>query len=147
MTIRHDKIAQAFVHFKKHEPRLKEFVIEIMDAPDLKTVERITEIYRAGGIKIYLDDVGSDNSYELILNMFTYIDGIKFAMQNLRKSNDSQQLLERIDFWKKIADKHHLEFILEGVETQDESEYAYKQSGIFRQQGYYFGKPTLPQDK
>lgn len=140
-------IARDFVHFKRHEPRLKEFVIEIMDAPDLQTVKQITEIYRAEGIKIYLDDVGSDNSYELVLHMFAYIDGIKFAMQNLRKTNDAQQLLERIDFWKKIADDHHLEFILEGVENQEESEYAFKQSGIFRQQGYYFGKPALPQDE
>lgn len=140
-------IARDFVHFKRHEPRLKEFVIEIMDAPDLQTVKQITEIYRAEGIKIYLDDVGSDNSYELVLHMFAYIDGIKFAMQNLRKTNDAQQLLERIDFWKKIADDHHLEFILEGVENQEESAFAFKQSNIFRQQGYYFGKPALPQDK
>ncbi|WP_155287530.1 GGDEF and EAL domain-containing protein [Lacticaseibacillus zhaodongensis] len=141
------EIANDFVHFKRHEPRLKEFVIEIMDAPDLVTVERISKIYHANGIKIYLDDVGSDNSYELVLHMFNYIDGIKFAMQNLRKTNDSKQLLERIAFWKKIAEQHNLEFILEGVENQEESDYSYRQSGIFRQQGYYFGKPALPQDK
>ncbi|WP_407893182.1 EAL domain-containing protein [Lacticaseibacillus sp. N501-2] len=141
------EVAKEFVHFKRHEPRLKKFVIEIMDVPDLNTVERISGLYRPAGIKIYLDDVGSDNSYELVLNMFAYIDGIKFAMQNLRQTNDSQQLLERIDFWKKIADKHHLEFVLEGVENQEESQFALTKSGIFRQQGYYFGKPTLPQDK
>ncbi|KRL78397.1 diguanylate cyclase [Secundilactobacillus paracollinoides] len=141
------EIAKALVHFKKHEPRIDEFVVEIMDAPTSEIVENISHIYAAGGIKLYLDDVGSDNSYELVLDMFKYIDGIKFAIQNLRKTNAPDQLLERIGFWKNIANQNNLEFVLEGVETNDESQYSVDHYGIFRQQGYYFAKPSLPEEE
>ncbi|WP_461243366.1 bifunctional diguanylate cyclase/phosphodiesterase [Secundilactobacillus muriivasis] len=141
------KIAHDLVRFKQHEPRIDEFVVEIMDAPGTEVVKQINEIYHAGGIKVYLDDVGSDNSFELVLDMFHYLDGIKFAIQNLRKTNNQDQLLERIDFWTKIAEQNDLEFVLEGVETEDESQYSIKSHGIFRQQGYYFAKPSLPEEE
>ncbi len=140
-------IAEKLVHFNEYEPRIDEFVVEIMDAPNLDIVQKISRIYRRGGIKLYLDDVGSDNSYELVSDMFPYIDGIKFAIQNLRKTNAPDQLQERIGFWKKVANDNHLEFVLEGVETQDESQYSVQHYGIFRQQGYFFAKPSLPEEE
>lgn len=141
------QIAQDLARFKRHEPRISEFVIEVMDAPSLNIIKKISALYHESGIKVYLDDVGSDNSYELILNMFPFIDGLKFAIQNLRKTNDPDQLLERIGFWHDIAEKNNLEFVLEGVETEDESKYSVDKYGIYRQQGYYFAKPVLPEQE
>lgn len=137
-------VATALTRFSQNEPTLKDLIVEITEVPDMVTTRNITAIYRAGGIKIYIDDVGSDNSYELVQHLLPYVDGVKFAMQNLRETNDTLMMRERIQFWTDIAVKNHLDFILEGVENAEEIKYAHDELDIVYFQGYYFDKPQLP---
>ncbi len=136
-------IATALTNFRNSPGGPEGLTVEITDVPDIATMRNITPIYRAGGVRIDIDDVGSDNSYELVRGLLPYVDGVKFAMQNLRKTNDDQQLRERVDFWVLIAKENELDFVLEGVENEDEVTFAMKE-GIPFVQGYYFSKPELP---
>lgn len=140
-------VATALTLFKQRNSELQELVIEIMDSPEARYVREISTIYHAGGIKIYIDDVGSDNSFELVNQLFPYVDGVKFAMQNLRGTNNFEQMKERIKFWTTVARQYHLEFILEGVETQYEMAFDHTTFGINLEQGYYFGKPAPAETK
>ncbi|KRM56267.1 GGDEF domain-containing protein [Lacticaseibacillus sharpeae] len=138
-------VATALTNFKASTHDLAELTVEITDVPDVATMRNITPIYRASGVRIDIDDVGSDNSYELVRGLLPYVDGVKFAMQNLRQTNDDQQLRERVDFWVGIAKANNLEFVLEGVENAAEVQFA-RDEDISLVQGYFFSKPGLPTD-
>lgn len=139
-------IANALAGFANATYGPEQLVVEITTVPDLATVRRITAIYRSAGICVFIDDVGSDNSYELVQKVLPYIDGVKFAMQNLRKHETTARIHERVTFWANTAKKAKIEFILEGIETQEDLDFA-ASLGIQYYQGYYFGKPTLPTDQ
>lgn len=62
---------------------------------------QISAGYRAAGMNLLIDDVGSDNSFELVHSKFAYVEGVKFAMQNLRRTTKPDELLERVRFWQK----------------------------------------------
>jgi diguanylate cyclase (GGDEF)-like protein len=136
-------VAIALSDFARKTAELTELTVEITDVPDIVTTRQITAIYRASGVRVDIDDVGSDNSYELVQHLLPYVDGVKFAMQNLRKTNTAEQLQARISFWADIAKQQALGFVLEGVENADEVTFA-KEQGIHLIQGYYFSKPALP---
>jgi diguanylate cyclase (GGDEF)-like protein len=114
--------------------------VEVTEVANAAITRHISAIYRSAGMKILIDDVGSDNSFELVQNELPYFDGVKFAMQNLRRTNDADQMRERIAFWRQVAKSNHLSFILEGVETQADLELA-QTLGIQFVQGYFFDKP------
>ncbi|WP_155285828.1 EAL domain-containing protein [Lacticaseibacillus zhaodongensis] len=135
--------AKALAGFTKAAYGPEKLVVEITSVPDLSAIRRITSIYRSAGINIFIDDVGSDNSYELVKQVLPYIDGIKFAMQNLRKHESPERIRERVQFWADTAKKANIELILEGVESQADVEFA-TSLGIQYCQGFYFGKPALP---
>lgn len=48
--------------------------------------------------------------------------------------------MERVSFWRQVAEDNHLQFILEGAETQADLAMA-EHFGVRFVQGYYFGKP------
>lgn len=137
-------VAKTLTKFRNSPDGPDDLTVEIVDVPDMKITRNITAIYRAGGVHINIDDVGSDNSYELVQNLLPYVDGVKFALQNLRKNNTAEALQERVKFWVDVAKRNNLNFILEGVETLEEVQLAYDQLGIQFFQGYYFNKPSLP---
>lgn len=138
---RDPQVAEVFVAMVQHSPQLAHLTVEITAVADSETTRHITALYRSAGIKILIDDVGSDNSYELVRNELAYVDGVKFAMQNLRRTNDDQQMAQRIAFWRQVAADNHLIFVLEGVETEADHALA-KRLGVQYVQGYYFDKPT-----
>jgi len=121
----------------------QKLIVEITTVPDSGTVRRITSIYRSAHIRVFIDDVGSDNSYELVQKVLPYIDGVKFAMQNIRQHETISRIRERITFWANTAKKAKIDFILEGVENKEDVDFA-GHLGIDFYQGYYFGKPVLP---
>ncbi|WP_127848732.1 GGDEF and EAL domain-containing protein [Lacticaseibacillus hulanensis] len=121
----------------------EQLIVEITMVPDVTVVRRITAIYRSVGIKVFIDDVGSDNSYEFVEKILPYIDGVKFAMQNLRKRESVDQIHERIRFWINTAKQANINFILEGVENQADLDFGHHLD-IEHYQGYFFGKPNLP---
>lgn len=134
------EVAQALTSFAQYENHLQELTIEITELASAEITRHISALYRAAGIKIFIDDVGSDNSFELVRNELSFVDGVKFAMQNLRKTNTDTQMGERIEFWLQVARENECAFILEGVESQTEIEMT-KRLGIEYVQGYYFDKP------
>ncbi|MFD1484483.1 EAL domain-containing protein [Lacticaseibacillus baoqingensis] len=136
-------IANALAGFANAAYGPDALIVEITTVPDLATTRRITAIYRSANIRVFIDDVGSDNSYELVQKVLPYIDGVKFAMQNLRKHEPLARIHERVLFWVDTAKKARIDFILEGVEDQADVDFA-SRLGIHYCQGYYFGKPALP---
>ncbi|WP_461214877.1 diguanylate cyclase domain-containing protein [Lacticaseibacillus sp. GG6-2] len=134
-------IANALTQFAESPEGPANLTVEIMDLTDSQTTRRISAIYRAAGMKILIDDVGSDNSFELVSSSLPYINGIKFAMQNLRKTTSDAELRQRVEFWQAIAQDNQLSLILEGIETAADLAWA-KDLGIRYGQGYYFGKPA-----
>lgn len=137
-------IAHKLVAFNQSADGPNVLVVEIIEVPNLATMRAISQIYHDGGVYIEIDDVGSDNSYELVKDILPYVTGVKFAIQNLRKDNDTEQMNERIRFWHDIAVDQNLFFILEGVETEQDMQ-TVNELGINYVQGYFFGKPHLPQ--
>lgn len=136
-------VSDVLCDFFQKTPAIPELGVEIIDVPSLDVMAEISQNYHESGITIYIDDVGSDNSYELVRDMLPYIDGIKFAMQNLRRTDSLTRIQDRIKFWVEVANTAKITFILEGVENQ--SELAFAQSlGIQQFQGYYFDRPSLP---
>ena len=139
------KIANALAGLANANDGPQSLIVEITTVPDAATVRRITAIYRSAGIRVFIDDVGSDNSYELVHQVLPYIDGVKFAMQNIRKHESIPRIHERVTFWAKTAKKANIDFILEGIENKEDVAFA-ASLGIHYYQGFYFGKPTLPTD-
>ncbi|WP_127848530.1 EAL domain-containing protein [Lacticaseibacillus hulanensis] len=134
------EVADALTQFAESPEGPDKLTVEITNLTDSQTTRRISSIYRAAHVDILIDDVGSDNSIELVQGSLPYINGMKFAMQNLRKSMSNEELYERVKFWRELATKNNLDFILEGVETDEDLELARKLNVRFVQ-GYYFGKP------
>lgn len=135
-------IANALSQFAESPEGPDSLTIEITDLTDSQTTRRISSLYRSSGIKILIDDVGSDNSFEVVQNSLPYINGIKFAMQNLRQSTTEASLRERVQFWYKTAVDYDLTFILEGVENEADLRMA-RELGVTYVQGYHFGKPAM----
>ncbi len=134
-------IANALTQFAESPEGPDNLTIEITDLTDSQTTRRISALYRAAGMKILIDDVGSDNSFEVVRNCLPYINGVKFAMQNLRKTTTAQALNERVQFWRQTALDNKLSFILEGVENADDLALA-RELNVPYVQGYYYGKPA-----
>lgn len=137
-------VANALVEFAQSKEGPDELSVEITDVPSLKVMRDIAAIYRAGQVLVEIDDVGSDNSFEVVNKLLPYADGVKFAMQNLRQTTTMESLHERIKFWVQVASEHQLDFVLEGVENKEEVDWAHDKLGIQHFQGYYFSKPFLP---
>ena len=135
--------AYALIACLRSEDGPTALTVEIVDVPDLATARRISAIYRAAGIRIHIDDVGSDNSYDLVQQLLPYVDGVKFAIQNLRKTESLARIRDRIRFWSEVAQKNHLRMILEGVEDQADVDFGLA-LGIHYFQGYFYAKPALP---
>ncbi|WP_164509963.1 sensor domain-containing diguanylate cyclase [Lacticaseibacillus porcinae] len=134
--------ATAMTQFVESSDGPKHLNIEITHLSDSATTRRISALYRAAGVKLMIDDVGSDNSFELVQDVLGYVNNVKFAMQNLRKQTSPEQLKQRASFWVKVAKQHHLTFVLEGVENEADVALA-RELGVLYVQGYYFGKPSL----
>ncbi|AVK61180.1 hypothetical protein C5Z25_05120 [Lactobacillus sp. CBA3605] len=138
------KVAQQLAAFKQETDGPDSFTVELTEVPTVAIFKKISRIYQAADIKIELDDVGSDNTYDTIEPLLPYADGLKFAMQNFRQTHQpTAQMADQIRFWYALAKKNNLTFILEGIESQADLTIV-KELGIQYVQGYYFGQPELP---
>lgn len=133
--------ASALAGFAQADYGPDRLTVEITSIPDLATTRRVTALYRDANIRILIDDVGSDNSYELINQLLPYVDGVKFAIQNLRKTESLARIRNRVSFWAETTSTHQLDLILEGIEDEQDLAFA-KSLGIHYFQGYYFSKPV-----
>lgn len=131
------------LRFQNQTDAGERLVLEITHAPDLITMQRLSQIYHAGNVKLTMDSVGTVNTYEQVLPLLPYLDYLKFSVQRLDDAKRRTVGLDLIKFWKQVADDNQLMFIVEGVET-DTDLATLKQIGIRYAQGYYFGEPVLP---
>ena len=98
------------------------------------------------GFSITIDDVcAGSNTYTFVKHMLPLIDRIKLSLL-VFKHEDRETTLDFINAWQKFAHKHHLEFVVEGVSNQQIARYFAGEKRVF-QQGYYWGKGTLLNDK
>jgi EAL domain-containing protein (putative c-di-GMP-specific phosphodiesterase class I) len=98
----------------------------------------------AAGIRIAIDDVGSDvTDYDLVEQLLPHLDIMKFALQNMRALGQMDNVEAVIAKWRDLAARYHVEFTFEGVETPEDLQLAGR-SGVSEVQGYYFNKPALP---
>lgn len=95
------------------------------------------------GMEISLDDVGTgENHLDHIKPLLAYATEIKFALQNFKISFQDPELQKKVTYWRDVADRHNLRFILEGIEDEADDALVEK-LGIDFCQGYYYGKPHL----
>ena len=100
----------------------------------------VTTELRLKGIKISIDDMGSEGGYSAIsLLSKMNVDTVKFD-KSLSDLITTRQGAANIEALKTYADKMHAEVILEGIETLDQL-MAAKELGINKIQGYYFSPP------
>lgn len=118
--------------------------IEFTDAMPLAKVKEYSLILHQYDIALVIDDVGTgSNTFDNIKHSLPYVDRIKFAMQNLRMSGNADKIPEYLSFWVHQAKKYCLDMVLEGVEDSKDQILAQKY-GINIQQGYLYGKPSMP---
>ncbi|KRK39903.1 sensor domain-containing diguanylate cyclase [Loigolactobacillus bifermentans] len=135
--------ARRLTAYFQHETSLQEMVVEVTEVPTPDVMHQISPIYHAGGVKIAIDDVESDNGFEVVVPLLADVDMLKFALQNLAFEKEQAQVWEQAAFWYDLAQQHQLAFVLEGVENGADLALA-KQLGITQAQGYYYGRPILP---
>lgn len=122
------------------------FVASIEDVNSSKIEQQLQSIFisiKAKGYNIALDDVGSGkNSLDEVLKYTSYLKQIKFSIVKCNKKNLKEETMRLfLSAWQRIAEDYQLDFIIEGIESQQASE-EFKEQGIFMQQGYHFGRPS-----
>lgn len=139
-----ENIMHQLTDFARTSDKLKGLIIELTHAPTLEEMQRVAPQYHEADIRIAVDDVGSENHFEGLQGIMPYLDGVKFAMQNLRRQNDTANLDERMHFWYDLAAEYDIDFIMEGIENKEDEKYAKEKLGVQYLQGYYYGRPELP---
>lgn len=138
-------VMRALTEYVEMHMQPRQLTVELVDSPDLATLRRVGVGYRAAGILIAIDDVGSDNKFKEIRGLLPYVNTIKFALQNMRAPGSSapQDAIESLRFWFEQAEEQQMLFTFEGIEDGNDIQLA-TQFGITRGQGYYFSKPQEP---
>lgn len=111
---------------------------------DLKQMRTMSALYHQNDIRITISDVsGRKLDYQMQV-MLPYVDGIRYAMQNGRVHENNAEMVKNIKAWSNIAKGCNLDFILDGIETSKDVEFAKNVAKAKYLQGYYFGIPDLP---
>lgn len=123
----------------------RELTVELVATPQLSALRQMSVGYRAAGVLIAFDDVGSDNLFTQIRTMLPYVNTVKFALQNMRPwgTTITDETIAALKFWFDKAEEYQMLFTFEGIESADDIQLA-AHFGITRGQGYYFSKPQLP---
>ncbi|KRM55269.1 EAL domain-containing protein [Lacticaseibacillus sharpeae] len=141
-----DHIAQQLIDYVQTNDKLAGLILELTHAPTLAQMQQMAPRYHEADIRIAIDDVGNGNHFEGLQSVMPYIDGMKFGLQNLRREHDTANLDDRMHFWYNLAADYDIDFIMEGIENQDDEDYAKHLLGVQYLEGYYYGKPELPHD-
>ncbi|MDN2454381.1 EAL domain-containing protein [Lactobacillus sp. UCMA15818] len=100
----------------------------------IKLVDSITDI-KMMGYEIAIDDVGTgQNTLLFVLDNILQIKRLKLSLVPLARLN-KESIILLLRFWKSIADKHGLEFVVEGIDSEKLSDMVLK-LGIELQQGF-----------
>ncbi|ERL45078.1 EAL domain-containing protein [Lactiplantibacillus paraplantarum] len=123
----------------------RELTVELVATPALSDLRQLSVGYRAAGVLLAFDDVGSDNLFQQIKWMLPYVNTVKFALQNMRPlgTATTDTIVATLKFWFDKAEEQQMLFTFEGIESAADVQLA-NHLGITRGQGYYFSKPQLP---
>ena len=135
----------AISHYVQTHLLPRELTVELVATPELSELQQLSVGYRAAGILLAFDDVGSDNLFQQIKMMLPYVDTVKFALQNMRPlgTPTTDAIVSTLKFWFDKAEEQQMLFAFEGIESAADVQLA-NHLGITRGQGYYFAKPQLP---
>lgn len=144
----HRKEIRSALQTAQKRLRPTRLIVELVEAAAIKPVSLpalITMIrsFTDQGINFSLDDVGTgENLWPQIAPLLDHVQELKYALQNNHEHLTDPQARKKVLFWHDLAEKHHLRFILEGVETPEDIALA-DQLALDLRQGYYYGKPEL----
>jgi PAS domain S-box-containing protein len=140
-----DKIFELITSHKKEAHRIVFELLEDEDVKDFKLIKEFISEVKERGIQIAIDDFGSGYSnFERLLDYqpdIVKIDGS--LVKNILTDTLSYNIVETI---VTFAKKQKLQIVAEFVENQ-EIFIMLKDLGIDFSQGYYFGKPSVLEDK
>ena len=124
----------------------RQLTVELVECPDFAVLKQMSARYRAAGVLLAIDDVGSANLYSDVKDMLPYVNTIKFALQNMRKHGcaTTKEEIAALQFWFEQAEEQQMLFTFEGIETEEDIALATR-FGIHRGQGYFFSRPLEPQ--
>lgn len=139
------RVARTLAKFVASQPDFT-LTVEITGVPDTHSISVVASIYHDAGIRLLMDNVGSRNHFEAVQPMLEYLDALKFSLQNLRREHDTENLDARLQFWSQVAREHDLQLVISGVESKRDATHARTRFGAERQQGYLYGRPSIPND-
>lgn len=91
------------------------------------------------GYTVSIDDVATgQNTLELVMNNIDCISSLKFSLRAFNHL-ELEILGLFLEAWQSLAQKHDIKFIVEGVESQEDSQKLFER-GIVWQQGYFWAK-------
>ncbi|REJ05397.1 EAL domain-containing protein [Halobacillus trueperi] len=120
-------------------------VVETEKIDDVEHLKSILETYKASGMKVALDDVGSGYSTLEMLSLLQpdYLKIDRSYIQNCHSDVNNQAFL--FDVMER-AKQLNIHVLAEGIELQEEWEWL-QQLGVDFGQGYYIGKPQAVPEK
>jgi diguanylate cyclase (GGDEF)-like protein len=124
---------------RRLEMELTESVV--MKHPE--STESILKTLRAKGVQVAIDDFGTGYSSLSYLRKFS-IDALKIDQSFVRQITTAPDQTSLVAAIISMAKSLKLRVVAEGVETKQELEFL-QVHGCDEAQGYYFGRPVLPQ--
>jgi EAL domain-containing protein (putative c-di-GMP-specific phosphodiesterase class I) len=142
-----ERVLEVLKQYLREHQDIDGFTVEIIDFDTLENMEifkKMTAQYRAVKIKIVVTNISDKLLERRLESGLKAVDGIKYAMQNERLEETNQATFQNAAKWAEVARKYNINFILDGVETSKDVQFAREELNIRYLQGYYFGIPDLP---
>ncbi|MBA2173285.1 EAL domain-containing protein [Halobacillus locisalis] len=120
-------------------------VVETEKISDVDHLKRILDTYKASGMKVALDDVGSGYSTIEMLSLLKpdYLKVDRSYIQNCHENKENQEFLYQV---MERADLLGIQVLAEGIETLEEWTWL-NQLGVDYGQGYFIGRPKAVPEK
>ncbi|KGP90197.1 signal peptide protein [Pontibacillus chungwhensis BH030062] len=136
-------LSHTFNIVKKYNVDPGDLVFEVVETERIHSIDHLHNIfstYKASGMHVALDDVGSGYSTLEVLSLLKP-DVVKVDreyIRNCHEDHDKQTFLKSVI---KTASELSITLLAEGIETKDEYKWL-EDSGIHLGQGYFIGKPS-----
>ncbi|MDV7718445.1 diguanylate cyclase [Pediococcus ethanolidurans] len=137
------KVTKKVINFRKSVDGPDKLFVELDRLPTVESLKQMMILYHQGDIKVMLSHVGNNRHFEQVSPGLELIDGIKLTMQSLR-DRSSESLKDNIQFWGRIANKWHIDFVLDGVLNEQEAKWVPTQNYITYVEGDFFDHSRLP---
>lgn len=114
-------------------------VVETEKITDVDHLKSILDTYKASGMQVALDDVGTGYSTLEMLRLLQpdYLKIDRSYVKNCHKDTSNQAFLYKV---MERADQLGIQVLAEGIETEEEWHWL-RQLGVDYGQGYFIGKP------